>query len=85
MAEVTITCLSCGNQVVLDQAQVAAAGAIRCHCGSTELDLAYPEPTSAELIAGFAGLSHWCPACGNTGWVRDQGTVLPCRRCQGGV
>jgi len=80
----TVTCRRCGNQVEVDGAEFQAAGRVQCNCGSTDLDVQQPPPSTAEMMAAVRQLSSSCPLCGNTGWVEvEGGRLFPCKACQG--
>ena len=84
----TITCQGCGNQVEMDGAQYEAAEQagtkIQCKCGSTQLSVDRPPPTTAEMMMAVRAMTSGCPLCRGTGWVEvDNGRMFPCRACQG--
>jgi ribosomal protein S27E len=79
-----ITCLDCGNHVEVDGAAYDAAENVKCPCGSENLKVDRPPPSTAEMMMAVRQLSSRCPLCGNTGWVEtDGGKLYPCRACQG--
>jgi hypothetical protein len=83
-----ITCQGCGNQVDMDGAQYEAAEqagqTIKCNCGSTDLKVERPPPTTAEMMMAVRQMTSGCPLCGNTGWVEvEGGRMFPCKACQG--
>jgi hypothetical protein len=83
----TITCRSCGNEVEVTAAAYNAAGTVRCACGSEELDVRQPPPSTAELMMAVRQLKQTCALCGSSGhpgWVDvGDGQLFPCRACQG--
>ncbi len=79
-----ITCKRCGNCVEIDAKAYHHAKNVKCHCGSTELVVKQPPPTSEELVMGFQSLMA-CPYCRGAGWIQaDDGGQFPCGACRGG-
>jgi Zn finger protein HypA/HybF involved in hydrogenase expression len=83
----TITCRACGNQVELEAEKYHAAGEVKCPCGSSDLKVEQPPPSTAELMMAVRQLNTVCKLCGNTdhpGWLElDDGRLFPCRACGG--
>jgi hypothetical protein len=79
-----ITCKRCGNCVEIEAEDYHRAGRVQCHCGSTDLEVKQPPPTSEELVVGFRSLKM-CPYCRGAGWIdADDGGRFPCGACAGG-
>jgi hypothetical protein len=79
---VTITCKSCGNQVEIPLAEYLKYDNVKCHCGSTNLDVVQPPATAAEMVAAVNQLTNSCPAGCTNGVVEvSPGELRMCGVC----